>query len=100
VLMMFGFIGQSCGSDPGGDGDGAIAYCHQFVEDRLKLPDTADFPGFSDHQVTETGAQRWRVEAWVEGENSFGGTVRTDWTCEISYNEAAESWKLWSLKGL
>jgi hypothetical protein len=99
VLMVFGLIGQSC-SGGEEDGDGAIAYCHQFVEQQLKLPDTADFPSFPHHQVAETGTQQWRVSAWVEAENSFGGTVRTDWSCEISYDEAAGEWTLVDLSGL
>lgn len=87
-----------CGG--GGDEDGAIAYCHQFVEDRLKSPDSADFPSFPDHDVTETGTMQWRVSSYVDAENSFGASLRTDWTCEISYDEAEGAWTLESLTGL
>lgn len=89
----------ACGGSAG-DEDGAIAYCHQFVEDQLRSPSSADFPSFPEHEVTETGTQRWRVSAYVDAENGFGGTVRTDWTCEISYNEDAGEWTLESLTGL
>lgn len=99
VLMLIGLIGQSC-SGGEEDGDGAIAYCHQFVEQSLKSPDSADFPSFSDHQVTELGEQRWKVSSYVDAENSFGASLRTDWTCEISYDEAAGEWTLESMSGL
>lgn len=100
VLLVAGCITYVVNNGGGGDEDGAVAYCHQFVEDRLKLPDTADFPSFPDHEVIETSDASWRVSAWVEAENSFGGTVRTDWTCEITYEEASETWTLESLAGL
>lgn len=82
-----------CGGS-GGDEDGAIAYCHQFVEQQLRSPDSADFPSFSDHAVTEVGAQEWRVSAYVDAENGFGASVRTDWTCQVSYDEPSETWTL------
>jgi hypothetical protein len=87
-----------CGSS--GDEDGAIAYCHQFVEQQLKSPSSADFPSFPDHQVTEVGEMHWRVSSYVDAENSFGASIRTDWTCEISYDEGAGEWTLESLTGL
>jgi hypothetical protein len=55
-----------CGSS--GDEDGAIAYCHQFVEQQLKSPSSADFPSFPDHQVTEVGEMHWRVSSYVNAE--------------------------------
>lgn len=88
------------GGGGGGDEGGAIAYCHQFVEDRLRAPSTADFPSSPEHRVTELGDQRWRVAAYVDAENGFGAQIRTEWTCEISYEESSETWTLESLTGL
>jgi hypothetical protein len=87
-----------CGSD--GDAGGAIAYCHQFVEQQLRAPSSADFPRVGEHQVTDVGEQRWRVSSYVDAENSFGASLRTAWTCDISYDEAAGVWTLESLSGL
>lgn len=89
----------ACGGS-GGDEDGAIAYCHQFVEDRLKSPGSADFPSFGEHQVATVSEQQWRVSSYVDAENSFGASLRTDWTCEISYDEGAGEWTLVDLQGL
>ena len=88
-----------CGSS-GGDEGGAIAYCHQFIEDQLKSPDSADFPSNGEHEVTANGDNRWTVSSYVDAENSFGASLRTDWTCDISYDEAAETWTLENLSGL
>ncbi|MGY1593249.1 hypothetical protein ACI79D_14840 [Geodermatophilus sp. SYSU D00708] len=88
-----------CGGSSG-DADGAIAYCHQFVEDRLRAPATADFPGFPDHQVYELTPTGWRVAGYVDAENGFGANVRTDWTCEISYEESSGTWTLESMTGV
>jgi hypothetical protein len=90
---------SGCGSSSGDEG-GAIVYCHQFIEDRLQSPSSADFPSNSEHQVTEVGEQRWRVSSYVDAENAFGASLRTDWTCEISYDESAETWTLEDLQGL
>ncbi len=87
-----------CGSS--GDEGGAIAYCHQFVEQQLKSPSSADFPSNSEHTVTELGEQQWRVSSYVDADNSFGASLRTNWTCEISYDDAAGVWTLESLTGL
>ena len=89
-----------CGSS-GGDEGGAIAYCHQFVEQQLKSPDSADFPGNGEHDVTTiTEGEEWSVSSYVDAENSFGASLRTDWTCGISYDEATGTWTLESMSGL
>lgn len=87
-----------CGGS-GGDEAGAIVYCHQFVERELRSPSSADFPSFTDHKVVATGDMQWRVSAWVDAENAFGAVLRVDWSCEISYNESAETWTLEGLSG-
>lgn len=89
----------ACGGS-GGDDQGAIAYCHQFVEQQLKSPSSADFPSFPDHQVTKVGDQEWKVSAWVDADNSFGAKLRTNWTCDISYEESTGTWTLHDLTGL
>ena len=100
VLTIVCLTLAGCGGS-GGDEDGAIAYCHQFVEDQLKSPDSADFPSFPEHEVTTiTEGQEWSVSSYVDAENSFGASLRTDWTCDISYDESTETWTLEDLSGL
>lgn len=63
----------------------------QFVKENLKSPSTADFGGvFSDYQdpdkvVTALGGDKFRVRAWVDAQNAFGGTIRNHFVCELEY---------------
>jgi len=66
------------GSDPP-DGFDAQVACKSFVEDRLKSPSSADFSN-----VTHSGdSPRWTVTGSVDAENSFGASLRSDWTCTV-----------------
>jgi hypothetical protein len=99
VLLVVGGLSQCLGGG-GGDEDGAIAYCHQFVERELQSPSSADFPSFTDHQVSTLGEAHWRVSSYVDAENAFGASLREDWSCEVTYDEAGETWTLVDLSGL
>jgi hypothetical protein len=60
-----------------------LVECREAVKEQLKSPSTAKFPGLleSDAQARETddGQRVW--VGWVDAENGFGGTVRTDFIC-------------------
>ena len=72
------------------DGIGARMACEDFVEERLKAPSTAEF---TDGTTTGTAAEGWTVTGSVDSENSFGAMIRNDWSCEVRYDEAAETWR-------
>ena len=63
----------------------------QFVKDNLKSPSSADFGGvFGDYQdpyqiVTDLGEGKFRVQAWVDAQNSFGAKIRNRFVCELEY---------------
>ncbi len=60
-----------------GDVDGAWAYMQLFVEKRLKSPSSADFPfGGSSRHVTPLGGGRYKVDSYVDAQNSFGAQLR------------------------
>ncbi len=54
------------------------------VKERLKSPSTATF-GWqtSESCVTSLGNNRYRVNAWVDGQNAFGATCRTDFSMDL-----------------
>lgn len=63
-----------------------MVYCKQLISKRLKLPDTARYPGFKDALNGQTydpviGKDDAYWKAWVEAENSFGGKVRNQFYC-------------------
>jgi hypothetical protein len=69
------------GGDDGPDDTGAVDVCHQAVEDQLKAPGTADYGG---ETVTHTG-DRYTVAGHVDSENSFGASLRSEWTCQATW---------------
>lgn len=88
-----------CGGSEG-DADGAIASCHQSVEQQLTSPDSADFPRVPEHDVLTVSENEWRVSSYVDAEDPFGDHMRAGWICDISYSEASATWTLNNLSGL
>lgn len=65
----------------------------EFLKEHLKSPGTADFGGVlgGDYQRPETcvakiGDDTYRVKGWVDSQNSFGATVRTDFSLMVKHN--------------
>lgn len=68
----------------------ALVMAQGWVKDRLKSPGTADFGGVwggdfqrPDDCVTVLDANTFRVRGWVDAQNGFGATVRTDFNCKV-----------------
>ena len=80
----------------------AWVMAQQFVKNNLKSPGTASFGGlFKDYQnpddvVTYLGNGKFRVCAWVDAQNSFGGKIRTYFVCELKYL-GDDNWRLLDL---
>jgi hypothetical protein len=65
-----------------------------FVTSYLKSPSTADFPWKAESVIREgTG---WRVNSYVDSQNSFGAMIRLHYTCVVE-NIDGDSWKCTSL---
>jgi hypothetical protein len=79
-----------------GDVHGAWAYMQLFVEKKLKSPRSADFPFGGSRHVTPLGGGRYRVNSYVDSENSFGAEMRTNFHGVIS--RTSNGWKLESLE--
>lgn len=64
------------------DSSGAWVFMQGFVEKRLKSPSTASFPWFTaiSESVIPLGDDRYRVSSYVDAQNAFGATVRTQFT--------------------
>lgn len=70
----------------------AWVMAQQFVKQSLKSPSSADFGGvFSgeaqsyEDTVTEIGEGEYRVRGWVDAQNAFGATVRSDFDVTVEY---------------
>lgn len=74
-----------------------------FVTDNLKSPSTADFGGaFSgeyqspEDNVVDLGGGKFRASGWVDAQNSFGATIRSNWTCTVEY-QGDDKWRCTSI---
>lgn len=67
-----------------------------YVKKLLKAPSTASFPYLPDDEVKiEKSAQcTYDIQAYVDSENSFGGTVRTPYFVKIQFDTNSDSWRL------
>ena len=73
----------------------ARAMIWDFVKQRLKNPSSAKFGRFTPKK-SQSGS--WISKSYVDSQNSFGATIRTNFNCEIKYNTQTKSWELLSLK--
>ena len=64
-----------------------------FVMQGLKKPTTAKFPDLAEAELTPVGLHTWRVQAWVDAQDTFGASVRDAFVCQIS-QEADGRWRL------
>ena len=62
----------------------AVLQAETYVKAALVSPSTADFP-FLDFKSEYLGSGRYRVYSYVDSQNAFGATVRTDWTATLKY---------------
>lgn len=76
----------------------AYIMCENWVKERLKSPSTAEFPSVWDGKLDKItkANQRYYIVSYVDSQNSFGATVRTNWTCSTTQT-SEDNWQLNSL---
>lgn len=82
IAVRFSMNGQSWKSDETIRQEKAVAACKQSVLTRLKTPSVAKFSPPSETRISGTGP--YTVTGYVDSQNSFGATLRLDFTCEMS----------------
>lgn len=93
VLLVLGIIGvlspffdsQSSTDDRSID---AWVCAQNVVSESLKSPATAEFPSYSDSYVEYIGDNEYRISAYVDAENSFGATIRQNFTVVLTLTES------------
>ena len=73
----------------------AWAITRQFVTDKLRSPATADFP-WSPTGATKLGPGKWRIAGYVDSQNAFGATLRTEFAATVETRDGTK----WSLLDL
>lgn len=79
---------------------GAAVMCEEFVKEKLKSPGTAKFSGVTETKIKtlhDKKPWKYKVDAWVDSQNDFGGVVRNPYLCTVSTSDNDE-WKLVDLK--
>lgn len=67
-----------------------------FVKDRLVSPGSADFP-FLDRPRVDRVENRWEVISYVDSQNRFGATLRSNFRCLVEH-QGGDRWKLLDLQ--
>ena len=77
----------------------SLVYAHSqiIVEDYLKAPATAEYPGSDGCTVNKIDDHTYTVAAYVDSENSFGATIRSKFVVDISYNKDWSKYKATSV---
>ncbi len=66
---------------------GAYVASQWFVKRQLVAPSKAEFPVASKNFIRYLGDCRHRIEAYVDGQNAFGGTLRKRYTAVVRYGD-------------
>ena len=65
----------------------AYRYAEGFVKQDLKAPLTAKFPSLTERSqhVRNSYDCSYKINSWVDSQNSFGATIRTNFSCTIVF---------------
>jgi len=79
----------------------AWTMAERFVTERLKSPSTANFGGLlsgnyqnPEECVTSLGQGEYRVKGWVDSQNAFGATVRTQFVLMVKDMGDNKTWQM------
>jgi hypothetical protein len=81
--------------EPEHDAVTATFWAQEFVKQSLKSPDSAKFPSVS--KAIDLGDGRYFYDAYVDSQNSFGASVRTNFQCWVKY-VGPQKWECENLK--
>ena len=103
VAVLFALVLAHCPGETEDEGNAisAAIHCKDFVHDRLVSPSTADFP-FIRPPTRSLGNNTYVSRSYVDSQNRFGATVRTEYVCTVRFNGGShasrEDWTLIELK--
>lgn len=101
IVVGIIFLGKALSSEDNGKANNwnialeareAWEISQQFVRDNLKAPSTAKFAPYSVDNIVRDGKGGYRVDSYVDSENSFGAHIRTNYTCIVK--KSGETWAL------
>ena len=60
----------------------------------LKAPSTAEFPSCSNFVINKLSEEKFKVNSYVDSQNSFGAMIRSDWSITYHYLEGGTKTQL------
>jgi hypothetical protein len=77
----------------------ALRMAQKLVKKQLVAPGTAEFPGLfeSANHVRQVGKGRFQIHSWVDAQNGFGASIRTNYSC-VMVTPDGETWQMESLQ--
>lgn len=96
-MLVFAFAG--CGDDGKPFSklsiDSRNGYLESMTEDtvknNLKSPSSAKFPPFSEATIKDNGDNDYTINSYVDAQNSFGASLRTNSIVEIKVDDTYDS---------
>ncbi len=88
ILLIAGVISiviVSAVSKNAPDKASVVVIAEKAVKEKLKSPSTAEFSPMSETTATKSG-DTWTVSGWVDAQNSFGATMRNNYTVVIKFS--------------
>jgi len=70
----------------------AYVACKDLVRDKLKAPQSADFPRITQSQITYEEKGTFIVLSSVTAQNSFGANLKKSFVCETTYDADSDEW--------
>lgn len=76
--------------------DKSMAYVmsQNFAKRNLKSPSSASFPAGIDQYSSAIGECKFLIESYVDSQNSFGATIRTNYSAVMEYLPDENKWRL------
>jgi len=98
IIVIGVMIGVSGGnSSKSSDNISVWVEAEDIVKDNLKSPSTADFPASGN--INEIDNNTFKVNSYVDSENSFGAKIRSDFSVTIIKDGDNYSYKDLSIQG-
>ena len=94
AIFIIWAMAKNCGGDSDTsnktkiyDGHDAYLESQSFVKKHLKSPSTAEFPYYNrvKNNVKYLGTNKYKIDSYVDSQNSFGATIRTNYSCTIIF---------------
>lgn len=94
VAVLLTVLLSFCEGDRTVDKYNADVFAEDFVKEKLKSPSSAKFASTSEKTIKEVETNVWEVSGWVDSENSFGASIRSNFKVKMEYDPEEESWTL------